>query len=103
MSREYDYPADEPTREEMEQAEADRNPPECICENSGAALNNPDCYWHGTGREMQEWIMPLLQNLTDDELVELRAALDAEMSHRDRWAARRFGEDFEPGWFLEGE
>ncbi len=48
MSHEYDYPDDIPTREEMEQAEADRNPPECICENSQVGLYNPDCYWHGT-------------------------------------------------------
>ncbi len=37
---------------------------------------------------MSEWIEPLLKNLTDDELVELRAALDAEMSHRERWRMR---------------
>lgn len=48
MSLEYEYPHDEPTREEMEQAEADCDPPECICENASAALYNPDCYWHGT-------------------------------------------------------
>jgi hypothetical protein len=34
MSIEYDYPPDEPTREEMEQADADRDPPECICEDT---------------------------------------------------------------------
>ncbi len=45
MSHEYDYPDDTPTREEMEQAEADRNPPECIC---ASGICNPDCYWHGT-------------------------------------------------------
>jgi hypothetical protein len=48
MSHEYDYPDDTPTREEMEQADADRNPPECICENAAKKLYNPDCYWHGT-------------------------------------------------------
>lgn len=48
MSRDYDYPDDTPTREEMEQAEADRDPPECICENASKKLYNPDCYWHGT-------------------------------------------------------
>lgn len=37
--------------------------------------------------------MAILKSLRDDELVELRAGLDAEMSHRDRWAARRFGEE----------
>ncbi len=58
MSREYDYPDDTPTREEMEQADADRNPPECICENRLKLLYNPDCYWHGTegilGDEIEE-------------------------------------------------
>jgi len=55
MSREYDYPDDTPTREEMEQAEFDRDPPECICENQSAGLYNPDCYWHGTeGVETKE-------------------------------------------------
>lgn len=48
LSHEYDYPDDTPAREEMEQAEADRDPPQCICENAEAALFNPDCYWHGT-------------------------------------------------------
>jgi hypothetical protein len=42
---------------------------------------------------MSEWIMPLLKNLTDEELVELRAGLDAEMSHRVRWQERKFGEE----------
>ncbi len=48
MSHEYYYPPDEPTREEMDQADADRDPPECICENAEKKLYNPDCYWHGT-------------------------------------------------------
>jgi len=42
---------------------------------------------------LPDWVMPLLKNLTDEELVALRAGLDAEMSHRERWAERRFGED----------
>lgn len=48
MSHEYDYPDDTPTREQIEQAEADRDPPECICEKPQGGLYNPDCYWHGT-------------------------------------------------------
>lgn len=48
MSLDYDYPDDTSTREEIEQAEADRDPPGCICENADADLLNPDCYWHGT-------------------------------------------------------
>lgn len=48
MSLDYDYPTDTSTREEMEQADADRDPPECICENAQSGLCNPDCYWHGT-------------------------------------------------------
>ena len=31
-----------------ESADADRDPPECICENATKKLYNPDCYWHGT-------------------------------------------------------
>jgi len=58
VSREYDYPDDTPTREEMEQSDADRDPPECICENRLKRLYNPDCYWHGTegilGDEIEE-------------------------------------------------
>lgn len=48
MSLEYDYPDDTPTREETAQVEADRDLPECICENAAKKLYNPDCYWHGT-------------------------------------------------------
>lgn len=55
MSHEYDYPDDTPSRAEMEQFDADRDPPECICENVPAGLRNPDCYWHGTeGVEIPE-------------------------------------------------
>lgn len=57
VSLEYSYPDDTPTREELEQAEADRDPPTCICENEAQKLYNPDCYWHGT--EGLEIITPL--------------------------------------------
>ncbi len=48
MSNEYDSPPYEQTREEWEQYQAERDPPECICENASTGLFNPDCYWHGT-------------------------------------------------------